>query len=155
MKSSFRETIGRDSFVSGAALIAIAAVFLWSARNYPAGSLASMGPGYFPNALCWILVAVGLAIIVNGKVEDAVEEPRGKPRLLPVFLIPLSYCVFAFTVERGGLLVASTALTLLAAFAFPNRGKFEAVVVTICLLLMASVLWYLIGLQVPLFPGER
>lgn len=155
MLTSLRRLVKRDNFVAGTALIVIAAVFLWTGRKYTVGTLSSMGPGFLPNTLCWILIACGLTIIVHSDAENPEAEERGRTRLLPLALIPLSYVVFAFTVENIGLLVSSTALVMLSAFALPDRNKVETAIVTVCLLLMATALWHVIGIRVPLLPGER
>ncbi|WP_137389061.1 tripartite tricarboxylate transporter TctB family protein [Rhodoligotrophos defluvii] len=154
MKFSLGKFLTSDDFIAGSALMGIAAFFLWASRRYPVGTAANMGPGYFPRALCWILLAIGLAVIINGLRHGPVNAPADERlRLTPIILIPLSYVIFAWIVESVGLLIASTVLILVSAAAVPNRKILETVMVTVALLIMAFALWYVVGVQLPLLPG--
>ena len=50
-------------------LIAIGAVAMFIARNYPFGTALRMGPGYFPMVLGGLLILFGLAILASGLRE--------------------------------------------------------------------------------------
>lgn len=65
-RSPLQRLLDREELISGVSLILIALFFMWAARNYPVGTTAVMGPGYFPRALCWIVIAVGILLLLNG-----------------------------------------------------------------------------------------
>lgn len=143
----------REDLISGVSLILIALFFLWTARDYPIGSTAVMGPGYFPRALCIIIMLAGSVILVNGyRAGFPVGEEHERVRILPVLLVPASYIIFALTAQEFGLLLSGAILCLIAAFAYPKRSMVEAVLLTAMLLILSWVLWFAIGIQLPLFP---
>lgn len=146
-------TLRREDLISGVSLILIALFFLWTARNYPVGSTAVMGPGFFPRALCIIIILAGIAILVNGYRKGfPVGEIHEHVRLVPVILIPASYLIFAFTAQDFGLLLSGALLSLVAAFAYPKRSIVEAFLLTAALLILSFGLWFAIGIQLPLLP---
>src|SRR2546423_628132 len=61
------------AFASGTLFLAFAAFFLVTALNYPAGSAARMGPGYFPRLLAIVLATIGLAVML-GAVRRTAER---------------------------------------------------------------------------------
>lgn len=49
--------------------IAIAAAFLYDGRNLVPGILEPVGPGTIPNATCWIVIALSLAMLIRSLLE--------------------------------------------------------------------------------------
>ncbi|MCA0873566.1 hypothetical protein LCL97_22265 [Seohaeicola saemankumensis] len=43
--------------------------------SYPMGSLRNVGPGIFPMLLGLVLAALGLAIVLEGRISDAAAPP--------------------------------------------------------------------------------
>jgi hypothetical protein len=56
----------RKDVLAGLMFIAVAALGLWLSRNYAIGTALRMGTGYVPRLLCWILLALGAIIFVQG-----------------------------------------------------------------------------------------
>lgn len=54
--------------------IAIAAAFLFDGRDLRPGVLEPVGPGTIPNATCWIVIALALAMLVR-TVWSSGEQP--------------------------------------------------------------------------------
>ena len=63
------------AFVSGALFLAFAVFFFVTALNYPAGTAARMGPGYFPRLLAIVLAAIGLAVMLGSVRPTAERQP--------------------------------------------------------------------------------
>ena len=54
-RHSISRYLRNEDFLCGIALILFAAFIYYVARNYPVGSAESMGPGYFPRGLCYVV----------------------------------------------------------------------------------------------------
>ncbi len=61
---------------AGLLLIAIGAVAMLIARNYPFGTALRMGPGYFPIVLGALLILFGLYILASGLRERRSDRRR-------------------------------------------------------------------------------
>ncbi len=48
--------------LSGVLFVCLGVIIMWAAGNYPIGSAASMGPGYFPRMLGGLLALLGIII---------------------------------------------------------------------------------------------
>jgi hypothetical protein len=91
----------------------LAAVII--ARDYTMGSAGRMGPAYFPTALGWILVAIGLTAI--GRSLFAAGEALEKFSFKELVLILASVLLFGFVVRGAGLVVAIPLVILVSAYA--------------------------------------
>src|SRR5215204_3130214 len=81
-----------EDVIAGLLLIALAAFGLWTSRTYPVGSAANMGPGYFPRAMCWIIIALGV-ILMGSNLRGPLEFPDFPETLKfrPVFFVAAAY----------------------------------------------------------------
>jgi putative tricarboxylic transport membrane protein len=136
-----------NDVMAGLALIAIAAFALVIAWPLNPGSTAAMGPGYFPRMLCFIQIALGAGIVVQGFNTEGEPFERWFPRQL--FWILASIIFFAVTIEPLGLVIAVAGVVLVSALG--NRGTkiHEAVLVAIGMALFA-VLTFPVGLGLPI-----
>jgi hypothetical protein len=92
------------------------------ARDYPFGSGARMGPGYFPTIISFLLIVLGAISIVRAFIADG---PRiGSIAWKAIILVIGSVLAFAFLLDTAGFIVAATALLLLSAAA-SERFRFE------------------------------
>lgn len=92
-------------------------VALYASSNYTIGDAGSMGPGYFPMVLGWVLAGLGviIALLAFRKTVQVLHPPAF--RLRPILAILASILVFSLLVERLGLVPATVALTAVAVFA--------------------------------------
>ena len=60
--------------------MAIAVLGLWLSRDYPIGTALRMGTGYVPRLLCWVLLALGACVLVQGLRERARGRRRARSR---------------------------------------------------------------------------
>ena len=140
-----------EDLIAGLLLISIAVFGLWTSRTYPVGSAANMGPGYFPRAMCWIIIALGLLLVASN-----LRRPLNVPaipevlKFRPLFFVAVSYVAFALTLKPFGLLPAILALVLVASFAVPKRSLLELVLIIIALEALTFALWYVVRISLPL-----
>ncbi|WP_457093776.1 tripartite tricarboxylate transporter TctB family protein [Microvirga sp. P5_D2] len=99
----------------GVIYFAFGALGLWFSLEYPMGTAARMGPGYLPALISGLLLLFGAisftrAVRLHG-------EPISKITLRPLICILGGVLLFAYLVERAGLVVALLALILTGAAA--------------------------------------
>jgi hypothetical protein len=55
-----RLRVNWQELIGGLVVMSLGAAFLWMSLEYRMGTARRMGPGYFPHALAWILIGLGL-----------------------------------------------------------------------------------------------
>ncbi len=133
-------------FWAGAMLIAVGAVAVVIARDYPFGNAFRMGPGYFPSVLGGILTLFGLALLVRGLRNHEPIAGGWSPRALIV--LPASFVLFGFLMDRAGFVPALVVL-IFGAAAGGTEFKFVEVAALTIVLTALSVLIFIWGLGLP------
>jgi Tripartite tricarboxylate transporter TctB family len=141
-----------EDLICGLALIALAVFALWVSRTYPVGSVANMGPGYFPRAMCAIVGALGLVLVVTNLLKPlfVLSSPETL-KLRPLVAVAGSFVAFALTLKTIGLLPAIFVLIAISSFAIPRRSAWEILAIVAALETLAFLMWYLVRMPVPLF----
>jgi hypothetical protein len=140
----------------GAAIlfILLGCIALWVGKDYRYGTLARMGPGFFPLTLSWLLIGFGIVI---GALSFAFEEgPKvNRPNWRGLALVIVAILLFGFMINNIGLLIAGFIVPLVAAFATPEVHRKEAIILS-ALLSIACVLVFVYGLRqpIPVFFGD-
>jgi hypothetical protein len=106
------------------ALIGIAGVYF--GKDLAMGTAARMGPGYFPTALSYVILAIGLIIAARGIALDG--PPIERVQIRPLTLIIAALLLFGALIDQVGLALTSVALTVVAAYARRQPNLFEAVI---------------------------
>ena len=139
-------------FLAGLAFIAIGALAVVVARDYPMGSAMRMGPGYFPTVLGGILFLLGVYVMVRGIVSGA--KVNGAWSWKPLALITLSIVLFGFLIERLGMIPALVVMFFAAALAGREFRFREVLLLTVVMSVFAvGVFVYGLKLPYPLFAG--
>jgi hypothetical protein len=141
----------RKNVLAGLLFMGVAILGLFLSRDYPIGTALRMGTGYVPRLLCWILLALGACVLLQGLRETprgGASAPGTVARLdwrAPV-LVPASLALFALTLERLGLVIAILLLTVTGAYAIRGRGIVETLVAALVLI---GLSWgiFIYGLQ--------
>lgn len=110
----------------GAALVFIAFGLAGAcfAKDLALGSGFRIGPGYFPTVLSWMIVGIGVILAVR---SVAIDGPGiGDVRLRPLLFIVGTILLFAALIQTAGLVIASLALTVTAAYARREVNLAEA-----------------------------
>ena len=111
----WRAVLQRRDALSGLLFMGVAAFGLWISRNYPIGTASSMGTGYMPRLLLWVLLGLGGLILVSGlwKADRHQQtDASGAAAWRPVVFVTLSLVVFGLALERLGLLLSILTLPL-------------------------------------------
>jgi hypothetical protein len=139
-------------FWSGVMLIAIGAVAVFMARDYPFGTALRMGAGFFPVVLGVVLVLFGLYFAARGLRGSAKIEGSWSPRALIV--LPLAFVLFGILMEHAGFVPAMLVLIVGSAAAGTEfrLGEVLAVSVLLTAMCVALFIWAL-GLPYPLIVG--
>jgi hypothetical protein len=121
------------------------------AANYPMGTAARMGPGYFPRGLGGMLVFLGALVALKGLRSKGEAVPRFY--FTPLFLVLSVTVAFGILVPYTGVVIGGIAMVFIASIAhyeFNWRGALIAGVV----LAAAAVFIFVLGLgvQLPIWP---
>lgn len=110
------------------------------------GTLARIGPGFFPAGLGLVILLLGLLTIIEK--DDAAFERHS---LRPLVLCSLAILVFALTVERLGMIFAVTAVVALSSLAHGNTSV-RAIAGLAALLCLTGYVLFITMLRIPLNP---
>ena len=137
----------RDDLAAGLAFLAIGLFFAGNtALSLDIGTAESMGPGFFPLALCIILILLGTAILFNARKRP--DEPRAPFNMRAVVLVIAAPVAFGLTLRSLGL-VPSLAITIaLAVAASRTIGWARGAAIVAGMTVFCVVVFYY-GLQVP------
>lgn len=139
-------------FYAGLIFILLGLLAVATARNYPLGSIARMGPGYFPTVLGGVTAALGLAILARG-LFSAGREPVGGFARRPLILVLGAVVLFALGIDSLGLAVAVLALIAVCSLSGPEFRLLEVAALSLGLAAMAvGVFVYGLGLPLKVWP---
>lgn len=127
-------------------------VALYAAGHHTIGEPARMGPGFFPVALGWVLVGLGvvIAMLAFRKTVQVLHPPPVSLRAL--IAVPVAILVFSLLVERLGLVPATVALTFVAVFAEKPFKLRRTVLLAAGLSLLAWLIFTVwLGMTLPAF----
>jgi hypothetical protein len=146
--------LARKNVLAGLMFIAIAALGLWLSRDYPIGTALRMGTGYVPRLLCWILMGLGAAIVVQGlREKDAPPERISWPQLMPIVVVSTSLVAFALAIEQIGLVLSILLLVGIGAIAARDIKIWETLLAAVVLIALSWAIFILgLGLTIPVWP---
>ena len=148
------DVLARADVLSGLLFIAIAALGLWISRDYPVGTSLRMGTGYVPRLLCWVLLALGACVLVQG-LREAPSRQGAVASIgwRPLVLVTAGLALFGLTLERLGLVLAILLLTIAGAYATRGRGIVETLLAALLLIALSWGIFIAgLGLAIPLWP---
>jgi hypothetical protein len=138
-------------FVAGVLFAAAGAAAIVIGVNYPLGTAARMGPGYFPRILGILLIVLGSALALRALKLQGAPIPRWHWK--PTIIVLGSVVLFGAIVNSVGLALSTVILIVLASAASPEFRPKESVVSGIALAVL-SISVFVIGLklQLPIWP---
>ena len=152
----FWRLLARRDVLAGLLFVGVAALGLWFSRDYPIGTALRMGTGYVPRLLCWILLALGVVVLVQGLREGQgahlVSSEQGSAWRAVIF-VTASLVIFGVSIERLGLVLSI--LLLIAAGSVAARGlrPFETATAALVLIVLSWGIFILgLGLTIPVWP---
>jgi len=138
-------------FCAGLMFVAFGGAGMWIGKNYPFGSAARMGPGYFPILISGLLVILGLVILLRGLAVEG--RKLANFHFKPLLLVLSSIVLFGSALEKLGLMVSIFILVVLASL---GGRQFRSREVFFLAGILAAgsflVFSYGLGLQIPIWP---
>jgi hypothetical protein len=141
-------------FLAGLMFVAFGGAAVWLAQAYPFGSVARMGPAYFPTLVGSLLVILGAFVVVRGLAVRGLKP--GNLHFRPLLLVLAGIVLFGFALERLGLVIAILALVFFSSLG-GNEFRFRGVLILAAGLAVGSYLVFIfgLGLQIPTWPFSR
>jgi hypothetical protein len=133
-------------FFAGLLYILLGAVAMWIARDYPFGSALRMGPGYFPTVLGGMMIAFGVAVLLQGVKNN--EKIQGNFSIRALFVLPIATVVFGVTMEHLGFIPALALLIPISAAAGRQFKWIEVGLLTVGIILLSLGI-FIWGLGLP------
>ena len=142
-------------FFSGLMFMAAGVAFAWGATNYTVGTVARMGPGYFPLMLGVLLAFLGAVITFKSLVVETEDGDRiGSWAWKPLFFIIAANLLFglllgglpALKIPAMGLIAGIYALTFIASLA-GDEFKLKQVLILATVLAVMSYLAFIVLLK--------
>jgi putative tricarboxylic transport membrane protein len=144
-------TLLSKNLLAGLMFVGFGLLGLWLARDLDTGSASDMGPGYFPRAICALLIVLGGTLAATGLSRTG--DPPEPWALRPLLLITVSALAFALLLKPLGLVATLAVTTLLAGAA--GRMLRPAALLALAAALIAvnvGIFVVLLKMPIPLWP---
>lgn len=137
---------------SGLFFTALGAFVVWQASTYSIGTVAKMGPGYFPLVLGILLTIVGLAVTLRSIRTS--QEAAAKFEWRSAGAITAAIVLSGLLLLTAGLVIAIPVLVIVSSFA-AREHRWSNILWTSIALTAAAYLVFIVGLglRIPLFWG--
>ena len=142
-----RDTV---DLLGGLALIVIGGGFAAVAYRYGIGTIAAIGPGFFPFATGLLMAAIGVVLLVSACFRAGMASEEVSIR--PFVFISAAIVAFALLIGRMGFAPATFAAGMLSVYSDPSSRLLPAVVLSVAVTIGCWVIFILLlGLNIPLF----
>ncbi|MGV6873449.1 tripartite tricarboxylate transporter TctB family protein [Pseudochelatococcus sp. B33] len=136
-------------FLSGFLFIILGSGAVFIASSYRLGTLAAMGPGYFPIMLGVAITALGALIAIRAVIMPDTSEPLERLYIRPLLMVLAAVIAFGLFIQSYGL-VASVVALILISRAARTEGTWLELVVMVVVLTAIPVGIFVYGLGLPL-----
>jgi hypothetical protein len=141
------------AFASGVLFLVVSIFYFVMSFNYATGTAARMGPGFFPRMVSVLFGLIAIGVIFSALSPRAKREDLERWDIKGLLWIAGSVVLFAVLLPTFGLIVALSALIIIASLASPEFTWRGAIVNTIVLnVFCVGVFIYGINLQFPVWP---
>ena len=139
-------------FVAGLLFVAVGVAAIVIGANYPLGTAARMGPGYFPRILGILLILLGAALAFRALRLQGAKLPGWHWR--PTVIVLGSVVLFGAIVNYVGLALSTVILIVLSSAASPEFRPKESLVSGIALAALSIAVFVVaLKLQLPIWPS--
>ena len=140
-------------FWAGVMFTVFGLLFVVLSQQYPLGTSAKMGPGYFPTVLGGLMAVLGLLISAGGLSAKAAALRVNRFDWRIIVLILAAVALFAVLLPRLGMVVSVIALILIASVASHEFRLRDTLIATVVLLVIAYIVFvWGLELQFPVLP---
>lgn len=115
----------------GAFLIIVAGVVFYSTRNLAFGTPSDMGAGFMPRVLAGMATAFGVGFAIRGLTRAG--EPIEAPQARPLACVLAAIAAFALLGLKAGIVAASIATIVIAAFGSRETKPVEIAIFALAL----------------------
>ena len=141
----------RPDLLTAAIFVGFGALGLWAGRDLTLGTAQSMGPGYLPRVVCWLLILVGGVVGVTALFRARQDIAKCKVR--PLAIVLAAIIGFAFIAAYLGFVAASIWLLLVGSIADRDSRLREVVLLTAGLTVFGALVFIVgLGVQMPIWP---
>jgi len=142
----------KNDRAAGIFFLALGVVGLWLGRDLPFGTLISIGSGFVPTLVFAGLLIIGAIKLAMSFARDSEPTELSLPR--PLLLVAAAFIVFGLLIERGGLVIAISAMLVMVEFAGRHAKSVRSVLLLIVGLTVFSVVVfrYVLGIPLEIFP---
>ncbi len=159
MSSPEHKSSWNKDYYGGALLVIVGASAAYAANSYNLGTLAHMGPGYFPFAIGVLIAICGVLLVLTAKKKNTGEQAAALvghnhdiPDCRGAFCIILGTVLFYFAGEYFGLLPATFCIVFVSALGDRSNTVFQALMLTAGMMIVSVVIfWWALQVQLPLF----
>ena len=145
---------GPKDFWSGLLFVALGVGAIVVGNNYPLGTAARMGPGYFPRILGILLIVLGAILAFRATRTVGAPVPRFHWR--PVAIVLGSVVLFGAIVQSVGVALSTVILIVTASAASREFRPLESLIAGVLLAALAVGVFVIgLQLQLPIWPGQR
>jgi len=138
----------QEDFWAGIMFAGFGALAIWLSTDYPLGTAARMGPGYFPTYLGGIMLLLGAIVALMAlKTEGAKITPFAWK---PMIMLSLGFAIFGWGVDHIGFIPALFGLTVVTCAA-GQTFKIVEVLILSAALIAGAVGIFIYGIELP-FP---
>ena len=142
---------GGTDLLLGLLMAALSSLFLFLLGDLDVGSEASMGPGYFPRALIYLILILSALLILRSLFIPG-EWPQ-RLALKPLAFVVAGLVAFALIIDRAGLLIATVVLVVISAFGSSERYFWQSVAFGFALAVACCVIFiWALGVPMKVFP---
>lgn len=132
-------------------MIGLGALGLWAGRDLRFGSAAMMGPGFLPDVICGLLIAIGGYVLLKGLTRA--YEPIASSNIKPLLILVVAIAGFAFMSETLGFVVSTIWLLVIGSLADQESRWREIAISAVLLTLFGALVFiYGLGVQMPILP---
>ena len=147
----------RKDVLAGALFCAVALLGLYISRNYPVGTALRMGTGYVPRLLCWVLLALGAVLFVQGlrqvELGATAQVLSGGSAWRPLIFVHFEPGDLRADHRAGGDGLSILLLVGVGAFAARGLRPLETFAAAVVLILLSwSIFIVGLGLTIPVWP---
>ncbi len=144
-----------EDFWTGVLFLCISAFFIWGGYGLESGTMARIGPGFFPHWIAVGLGMLGLYLLVKGLATRG--GSLGPWGVRGIVMVTGSLVLFGLSMSYGmGLVVSGIATMAAAALAAPHVRWIPMLAVAAVVVACSAVLFVtLLGLPFPLWPELR
>jgi hypothetical protein len=138
--------------VTGILFVSLGLFAIGYGWNYPLGTPARIGPGYFPLLVSSGLVLLGLILLIRSFfiAGDRIEGIA----LRPLAAVLLGTLLFGILVEKAGFVICAVLVVVLARLSDRDFRPLEVAILAVVLVgFIGSLFWF--GLSLPLHPFPK